>query len=224
MSAQYARYRLADQPQFIQKIIEQVLEREGGEYTDHKHDWPTKWGIRQLTADRVGWKGNLPDLDRDTAASIWFYLWYVEPKIYLIAEHSQQIADSVIDTGGPAGIKVGVQHLQRALNSFNMYKETGNRDAGFIYGPDLNVDGNIGPMTAAMLQRYLSHRGEIGEQVLYVRHNALQDVHYILTAERNKKKRSFSFGWTRGRVLADMLRLTPRGSVRPRRETLQHMA
>jgi len=199
MKISYRDVDVLQLPPYAQNIIEEILKREGGEYTDHPDDWPTKWGIRKLSADRASYEGPIQLLTRDDAAKIWVSLFWFGPNLHKLGEISHLIAETVIDTGGPAGIRVGVRHLQKALTSFNMLNKAGYR----IYGDDLTFDGLIGQKTIDQLKLYFSHRRE--ENILASRLNCLQDAHYVEVALAKPEKRSFSFGWSSKRVFADLV-------------------
>lgn len=190
-------------PVYARSAINEILDREGGNFVDHPNDWPTKWGIRQLSADRAGYTGRIEDIDRDTAARIWASLFWFGPNIHRIAEVSPLIAQTVLDTSGPAGLPTGITHLQKALTAHNAILG-GKR----IYGDDLVIDGLIGDKTIRMLETYLSHRErDNGERKLAALLNSLQAAHFVDVALRLPKKRSFTYGWNSQRVFVDLIAL-----------------
>lgn len=204
MKVNYKSINLQSLPIYVQAIIEEILVREGGDFTDHPNDWPTKWGIRKLSADRAGYTGPIPELTKSDAAKIWTSLFWYGPNMHMIGEVSPLIAETVVDTSGPAGLKVGITHLQEALTSFNSLDKYGHNR----YGKDLVLDGLIGVKSANQLKLYVDHRGgQDGERKLATRLNCLQDSHYTKLAIRVPAKRDFSFGWTSGRVFADLVNL-----------------
>lgn len=203
MKKPYTDIRLSSLPIHVRHIIYQILDREGGKFTDHENDWPTKWGIRKLSADRAGYKGRIEDIDQDTAGQIWASLFWYGPNLHVVDHVSTLIAETVLDTAGPAGLRIGITHLQEALTSFNKI-EDGQR----IYGEDLSRDGIIGPKTIEQLEKYLDHRrGQQGTKKLATRLNCLQDAHYCRIAIAKPGKRDFSFGWNSTRVFADLVEL-----------------
>ena len=202
MNIGYQAIVISELPSYARAAITEILNREGG-YVDHADDYETKFGIRRLSADRAGYSGAIADISKDTAARIWASLFWYAPGLDRLAEVSPLIARTVMDTAGPAGVRVGITHLQEALTSYNAIVN-GEK----IYGDDLVCDGIIGSKTIAQLDRFVSHRlNESGERVLATRLNCLQDAHYVAVAKRLPTKRTFSFGWTKQRVLADMLAL-----------------
>ena len=202
--AKFRRVVFAEVPQFVRVSVDRLLEREGP-YSNDRDDHKTVWGIRQATADMVGWPGRLEDIERDDAARIWIYHWFYEPRFDLVARHSVAVCNQIMDTAGPAGRSIGVKHLQRALNHFN--GPPSDRTGKLPYGPDLEDDGKIGPKTADMLREFLKHRGKQGERVLFVNINSQQEVHFMATTKANPGKRRFSWGWSLKRVFADLRRL-----------------
>ena len=195
----FSQVNFEDVPDSVLDYVEVLLDREGP-YSNDKDDHLTVWGVIQSTADRAGFKRPLTELTKSEAAQIWIYLWYFRQNFHYIAQHSLAICNQVWDTSGPAGWPIGIRHLQRGLNHYNGPVRAGRRP----YGVDLAVDGKLGPATANMLAAFLEHRGEEGEEVLFCNINAQQEVHYMLTTQRNPGKRRFSFGWSRGRVVADL--------------------
>ena len=203
MKKHYKKIVFEHLPFAVQEVINDILEKEGERFVDHENDWPTKWGIRQLSADRAGYTGAIRDIDRNTAARIWTSLFWYGPNINAIHAVSPLIAETVLDTAGPAGVRRGIKHLQEALTSYNAIHK-GKR----IYGEDLALDGVIGKQSLKQLQLYLQHRkNSDGERKLATRLNCLQDAHFCNLAIRVPKKRSFSFGWNSHRVFADLMNL-----------------
>lgn len=201
----YSDVEIRALPRSVASAINVTLVREGEMFTEHENDHPTKWGIRRLSADRAGYTGDIKTLNKNNAFKIWALLFYYVPKLNLIFDESDLIGETVLDTSGPAGVVRGVRHLQEALTSFNML----NNPNGLIYGPDLKLDGVMGPKTQRQLRLYLEHRkNSDGEYKLATRLNCLQDAHYTELAIRNPGKRDFSFGWLSGRVYPDLLALS----------------
>lgn len=216
----YSQVRFDQVPDSVLDYIEEILDREG-EWSDDKDDHPTKWGVIQSTADAARYEGLLEDLSKADAARIWIYLWYYKQNFHYLAQHSIAICNQVWDTSGPAGWRIGVKHVQRALNHYNGPPRQGLRP----YGVDLEVDGKLGPATSNMLAAFLEHRGLEGEETLFFNINAQQEVHYMLTTQRNKGKRRFSWGWSRRRTVADVRALfTGRANLTLSRKKRELMA
>jgi hypothetical protein len=203
MKTDYNTITFHNLPPYVKNIIVTILDREGSVFTNHPNDWPTKYGVRKLSADRAGYCGKIEDLSYDEAARIWTSLFWFGPNLHLVGEVCPLIAETVVDTSGPAGLRVGISHLQEALTSFNIIK-----DGQGIYGTDLIPDGIIGNKTLDQLKLYIEHREkQDGVRKLAARLNCLQDAHYTYLAIRLPKKRVFSFGWSSGRVFADLMEL-----------------
>lgn len=197
----YSDVHLNDLPDFAFKFLEEMIKDEG-EWSDDENDWPTKWGIRQLIADKYGYIGRLKDLSYNDAFRMWaLHSWY-EPRYDLIAQQSYLCAKHIMDTSGPAGDRQATRHLQELLNGFNDPHKEASR-----YGSDLKVDGLIGLNTSERLRQYLDHRGVIGDGVLAVAINAFQLNHFRATANKNIGKRDFIFGWYHRRVYEDLLEI-----------------
>lgn len=195
----YQSIVIAELPRFLRGAITELVAREGG-YVNHEADYETKHGIRRYSADAAGYRGEIRDIDVDTASRIYASNYWFRPKFDVIADVSPLIAQTMLDTGVVAGAKVAILHLQAALTTFNAIS-AGTR----IYGDDLIRDGVIGPKTVAQLEAYISHREkQNGERILASRLNALQDAHFVDVALRLPAKRVFSFGWSRQRVYADL--------------------
>ncbi len=177
----------------LTQLIDDVITREGG-YVNHPADrgGPTKFGITQLVARKDGYAGDMRDLPRDRAFSIYWRQFVVEPGIDLLAKRSTAVAAEALDTGVNMGAPWGVMFLQRSLNAFN--------ESGKLW-PDLaKIDGQYGGKSDAALAAYLAsaRRGRI--DVLLAAMNSLQGERYIGIAERNGSQEAFAYGWLLNRV------------------------
>lgn len=189
----YTDVELLELPDFFSVILDDIIDKEG-EWSDDENDHPTRYGIRQLVADKCGYAKPLRSMSLIDAKKCWaLHSWYW-PRYDLIAQQSYMVAKHVIDTSGPAGISQATKHLQTMLNNLN----SKNR-----YGPDLTEDGLIGLNTSMRLGAYLDHRGVEGDAVLAFAINAFQLRHMSLTAVKNVGKRDFIFGWWRERCFKD---------------------
>ena len=164
-----------------------------GAYSDHPSDkgGPTMYGVTEQVARSYGYHGDMQDLPRETAITIYTRRYWINPKLDQVASISEAIAEELLDTGINMGQGTAIKFLQRALNVLN--KQTSQY-------PDISVDGGIGPMTLFVLKRYLTLRGKAGETVLLRMLNAQQSVRYIEIAERNPNQEDFMFGWQNARV------------------------
>lgn len=183
----------------IEQIINGVLDRESGIYTNDPNDpgGPTKWGITQAALSE--WKGSpasvmdVGNLTRDEAFHILQYRYYVDPGFSKVAALSERIAEELTDTGVNCGQSVAATMLQRCLNAFNQ--------GGTKYA-DVIADGAIGPVTLRALSAFIAWRGAEGEAVMLVALNCLQGDRYIELAEKSAKFESFVYGWIKNRVAA----------------------
>ncbi len=181
----------------IDKIINGILDREGGKFTDDPNDsgGPTKWGITLPVLSR--WRrrtatiADIRALPREDAFEIYRSQFYLMPNFDDIAELSIPIAAELTDTGVNLGPAQATMFLQRALNAFNRQ--------GKLY-PDIKVDGGVGTAVIGALQKYLVTRGAVAEMVMLRALNGLQDAFYIKLAEGRPKDEDYAFGWILNRV------------------------
>lgn len=174
------------------KTINQIIEIEGG-YVDDPADsgGKTKYGITEAVARRYGYSGDMKDLPRDVAFTIYDYEFWRKLRLSEVENLSVSIAEELADTGVNQGIDRAAKFFQRALNVLN------NRGQ---YFPDLKVDGIIGSRTLHAFSEYLGKRGTKGEVVMFRMLNSLQGAFYIELAERREKDEKFVFGWFLNRV------------------------
>lgn len=175
----------------IAALIDAVIEREGG-YVNHPDDrgGPTRWGITEAVARAHGFRGVMPALPRDAAATIYERLYWQRPGFDRIAARAPTLAAELFDTGINMGVGVAAGFLQRALNALN------RQGSDFA---DLVVDRRIGSGTLAALERFLALRRD-GEAVLLKAVEALQGERYIALAEARPANESFVYGWLATRL------------------------
>lgn len=176
----------------IRRIIESIIDVEGG-FVDHSDDLggPTCYGITLQTARGAGYTGNMRDLPRHLAYSIYELKYYRQPKFDHIHKRSEAVAEELTDTGINMGPSVAATFLQRCLNVLN-------RQAGDYR--DIKADGDIGAATLAALDGFIAVRGDDGLLVLLTMLNALQGARYIKLCEARQKNETFVYGWFRHRV------------------------
>lgn len=175
----------------IAALIDGVIEREGG-YVNHPDDrgGPTRWGITEAVARAHGFRGVMPALPRDAAATIYERVYWQRPGFDRVAARAPALAAELFDTGINMGVGVAAGFLQRALNALN------RQGSDF---PDLTVDRRIGSGTLAALDRFLALRRD-GEPVLLKAVEALQGERYIALAEARPANESFVYGWLATRL------------------------
>lgn len=176
----------------IDRLIEEVIEREGG-YVDHPADrgGPTRWGITQSVARRCGYMDDMRHLPKSDAAAIYKRLYWLLPSFDKVAETAPKLAEELFDTGINMGTGTAIGFLQRALNALNR--------EGRDYG-ELTVDRRIGPATLLALNSFLRKRGAGGEKVLLKAVEALQGAHYVHLAETRPPQEAFLYGWLMNRI------------------------
>lgn len=176
----------------IDDLIDAVIDREGG-YSDHPADrgGATRFGITESVARAEGFAGEMRHFARPAAAAIYRRLYWVRPGFDRVAERAPTIAAELFDTGVNMGPTVATVFLQRALNALNR----GASDYG-----DIALDGRIGPLTLAALDRFLALRSQAGEVVLLKAIEALQGERYLSLAESRPANEAFLYGWLANRI------------------------
>jgi lysozyme family protein len=173
-------------------LIDAVIDREG-RYVNHPADrgGPTRWGITEAVARAQGYDGDMRDLPRGEAVSIYRRVYWLRPGFDRVALRAPAIAAELFDTGVNMGTAAATGFLQRALNALNRSA----RDY-----PDIAVDRTIGPRTLSALDGFLQARGAGGQIVLLRAMEALQGERYIALAERRPSQEAFLYGWLANRI------------------------
>ncbi len=176
----------------VDQIINDTIGIEGG-YSNNPKDkgGPTKFGITEQVARAHGYTGDMKDLLREVAVSIFKETYWVAPKFDQVAIIDLSIATKLFDAGVNMGPNTSSKFLQRALNVLN--KEA-------TAYPDIYVDGQIGNMSLLAFKSFLTKRGSEGLQVLLKMLNALQSVRYIEIAEAKSSQEEFEYGWQLNRI------------------------
>lgn len=178
----------------VDDIINEVLEIEGGTYTNDPKDsgGPTKWGWTKKALRAMGWFGNVEDLDRQTAFDLYYRRFIINSGYEPILALSPAIAAELVDTAVNMGEGYAGRFLQTSLNSFNQ--------EGSKY-PDITEDGVVGKGTVRTLGFYLNQRGAEGEIVMLRALNSLQGARYIELGRTSPKNERFTYGWFKNRVV-----------------------
>ena len=177
----------------VEGLIDALIDREGG-YVDHPADkgGATCFGITQAVARAHGYAGPMRQLPRSEAVAIYLRLYWLRPRLDVVAKRSARLAAELFDTGVNMGPAVAITFLQRALTALNR----GGKDY-----PDLTPDGRVGPATLAALDTFLKTRGvSSGETVLLRALEALQGERYLRLAERRPANEAFLYGWLANRM------------------------
>lgn len=178
----------------VSDIINEILEVEGGTFTDDPADsgGPTKWGWTEKSLRSMGWFGDVRDLDRETAYGLYFRRFVVKSGYQNILDIDIDIAAEMVDTAVNMGEGYAGRFLQIALNALN--------DGGKHY-PDIAEDGIVGRTTARTLKIYLEHRGKDGKTVMLRALNCQQGARYLELSKKYPKNERFAFGWILNRVV-----------------------
>lgn len=171
----------------IDEIIEAVIVKEG-DYVYHPDDkgGPTRFGITQAVARKNGYSGDMRNFPINTARSIYYHDYVVQPGFHDILLLSRKITEELVDTGVNMGPGTAIKFLQRALNSLT---ESG-----------VEIDGKMGKQTLTALKEYLIHRKYKGEDVLVRMLESFQGTRYVELTEANPKQKAFIYGWFLNRV------------------------
>lgn len=200
MSKSNIQGKYTSSPEFVKTFINNTIQAEGG-YVDNEDDsgGETNFGITYNTAMKFGyewiyynWAGNMQIMPIEFAQDIYAYDYYFRPKINLVAEESQLLAEELFDTGVNTGSKTPIKWLQRLLNVLN--------NKGTYYD-DIDVDGYLGGDTITAYKGLCAKRGDSqAENIIYNGLNAMQAVHYIELAEKREKDETFVYGQLLHRV------------------------
>lgn len=162
-----------------------------GKYSNDPSDsgGETMYGITVAVAQANGYLGPMRLMSLDTARSIYKTQYWDINRLDDVAQLSPRVAEEVFEAGVNSGTARAATWLQRGLNVLN---------DGQSRWPDLTADGQIGPLTVAVLKTALKRPQ--GELVILRALNALQGNHYITLAEARPKDERFVHGWIAHRV------------------------
>lgn len=164
----------------VTKLIDKI---EGG-YSDDKDDkgGKTRYGITEELARDYGYKGDMKDLPRSNAESI-YYLEFWQPVASLIYPYYIRLADEIFESTVNHGKSAPAQWLQQALNALNR--------CGTIW-PNLEVDGHIGARTISALNSAIGY-GE-KDRLLLV-YSILRGYFYIRLTQVDESQEKWFRGW-----------------------------
>jgi lysozyme family protein len=176
----------------IDQQIEALIEREGG-YVNHPADrgGPTKFGVTEQVARAFGFTGNMRDLSREMARTIYRQRYWEQPRFDEVFLFYPRVGEEMFDTGVNMGPAVAGRFLQRALNLLNR---------GATDYPDIGVDGAVGALTLHALNAYRAKRGAAGETVLLRAIDGQQLSRYMDLAEGKPSQEAFLYGWIANRI------------------------
>jgi len=175
--------------------FKQIVLIEGG-YSDHPSDsgGKTQFGITEAVARANGYTGDMRTMPLDTAKRIYKAQYWDLLQLDTISAISPAIARELFDTGVNMGTGRAAMFLQRALTRLNR--------KGRDY-PDVEVDGQLGPMSVHALRSFLGVRGkpQESEQVMIELLNGQQGTRYLEITEAADKNEDFLYGWVLQRVV-----------------------
>lgn len=170
-------------------IIAAVFVTEGG-YVNNPKDpgGATNHGITEQVARQHGYTGNMRDLTKDAAASIYFDDYIKKPGFDKMIEISPAVAEELVDSGVNTGTSRPSRWFQQALNALN-------RD-GKDY-PQVTVDGKVGPGTIATYKGLQTARGNVKAcEMMLKLLDAQQAQHYMSLTNL----KTFTPGWIDNRI------------------------
>ena len=155
-------------------IFNHIVDLEGA-YSNHSADsgGKTKFGITEATARRNGYEGDMRELPKDKARSIYYNEYWKEPRFCDIKEYS--IAKELFEQGVNLGTTQATKNFQKSIN--------------IVCDRSLVVDGIIGPRT---LNAYNNCNRKNN---IYVMLNVLQARRYLEIVENNPSQKVFLNGW-----------------------------
>lgn len=174
-------------------IIAAVFAVEGG-FADNKNDpgGKTNHGVTEVVARKHGFEGDMRELPKDLAASIYYEDYIRKPGFVPIIELSQAVGHEVVDSGVNAGPERPARWFQTALNAYSV---RGTKC------PQIAVDGQIGPATVAAYQCFARVRGKVKACELMLKAlDAQQGAYYLSISQSNPKLQDFTAGWFDHRI------------------------
>lgn len=172
------------------KSFEEVVGIEGGYVNDPLDSGKaTKYGITTDTARIFGYHGDMKDFSLDEAKKIYKYMFWNKLRL---DEFPFAIANELFEIAVNCGTYKSGIFLQRCLNALN--------DRQRLY-KDIDIDGQIGPVTVQTFRDYVRVREDAGVKVLHKMLNCLQGAFYIELTQRREKDERFLYGWIKNRVV-----------------------
>lgn len=171
-------------------MIDNLISREGG-YVNDSNDagGDTNFGITVAVARENGYHGDMKDMPRVFAQSVYLKKYWQDPRFNEVDTLFPAMAEKLFDIGVNTGPATGIRYLQRAMISLGMScAETGVWD-------------NNDPQC---LRHILAQRGIDGQKVLMFMVTAQQSAHYIDLAIKNPTQERFEYGWQLNRSLFEV--------------------
>lgn len=161
-----------------------------GDYSNHPSDpgGETMYGITVDVARAHGYKGEMKNLPRELAVSIYEKDYVTKPGFREIIDMSPAVGHKLVDAGVNAGTPRSSRWLQSSLNSLNR----GGKDYA-----TLAVDSKVGAGTANAYKQLQAKRGKIKACELVIKLiDAQQATHYMSLT----KLSDFTVGWIDHRI------------------------
>lgn len=169
------------------RIIAKVIGIEGGYVNDASDSGgKTRWGITRNVAIDFGFKGDMRELPKDTAISIYKRGYWDKVNGDSLLKHKEELAHEMFEQSVNMGVSKAVKNLQTVLNALNRIEKDYD---------DVTVDGVMGGNTIKSVRLLHLKRGTRGLIVLVSYLNALQGAFYIELSQRREKDERFVFGW-----------------------------
>lgn len=168
-------------------IIAGVFAVEGG-YVDNKKDpgGKTNHGMTEAVARKNGWTGDMKDLPKEFAQSVYYEDYIVKPGFLPIIELSPAVAEEMVDSAVNTGPAQPSRWFQQTLNTL---------------GYPVKVDGKIGPSTIQAYKDLQKRRGsKVACQITIKSLDGQQLQYYIQITQKNPKLQEFTAGWMINRI------------------------
>lgn len=171
-------------------MIDDLISREGGYVNDPVDPGgETNFGITVAVARANGYHGDMKDMPRVFAQSLYLKKYWQDPRLDAISILFPALAEKMFDIGVNMGPSTAIKFVQRALMSFGyLCMETG-------------VWGNNDP---TCLRAFLERRSLDGQRVLLFMVAAQQSVSYLNDALTNPQESKFEYGWQLNRSLYEV--------------------
>lgn len=170
-------------------IIAGVFALEGG-YVNNPKDpgGATNYGVTEQVARQHGYTGNMKDLTRDAATSIYFEDYIKKPGFDKMIDVSPAVAEELVDSGVNVGPSRPARWFQQSLNALN-------RD-GKDY-PQITVDGKVGPGTIKAYKGLQTARGDVKACEMTIKLLDAQQAQHYMSLTNLK---TFTPGWVDHRL------------------------
>lgn len=161
-----------------------------GEYSNNPKDpgGATNHGVTEKVARDHGYSGDMRDLTKDWARSIYFDDYIKKPGYEPMLEIQPVVAEKLIDGAVNAGPGRASRWFQTGLNALN-------RDAKDYH--DVTVDGAVGPRTIQAYQGLERVRGKVKACELMIKTLDIQQGSHYLNLTNLE---TFTVGWIDNRI------------------------